>query len=140
MTKDVLISIKGIQFTDGDNDLLEVICGGTYYFKNNKHYVIYEEIVDETKELTKNIAIISDKRFELKKQGVISAHMILEEKQKHMTYYETPVGNIIIGTNTHKVQVTESDDEINVHIKYALDINYEFATDCDIVFKISAKK
>ncbi len=140
MTKDVLISIKGMQFASDDQDSLEVICGGTYYFKNNKHYVIYEEVVDETKEPTKNIAIISDKKFELKKNGVVSAHMTFEEKQKHMTYYETPVGNIIIGTNTNKVQVTESDDEINVHIKYALDINYEFATDCDIVFKISAKK
>ncbi len=140
MTKDVLISIRGLQFSNDEDDSLELVCGGTYYFKNNKHYVIYEEAVDDSAKPTKNTAIISDKKFELKKNGVISTQMTFEEKQKHMTYYETPVGNLIIGTNTSKVQVAESDDEISVHIKYALDINYEFMTDCEILFKVSAKK
>ncbi len=141
MTKDVLISIKGLQMAAGeDQDLVEVICGGTYYYKNNKHYIIYEEAMDETTEVAKNTAIISDKKFELKKSGVVTTHMIFEEKQRNMTYYETPIGNLMVGTNTNKVEVTESEDEIKVRIKYALDINYEFASDCEIVFKISAKK
>ncbi len=141
MTKDVLISIKGLQMATGeDQDAVEVICGGIYYFKNNKHYIIYEEAMDETTEVAKNTAIISDKKFELKKSGVVSTHMIFEEKKKNMTYYETPVGNLMVGTNTNKVEVTESEDEIKVRIKYALDINYEFASDCEIEFKISAKK
>jgi len=141
MTKDVLISVKGLQSANSDNrDSLEVICGGTYYFKNNKHYVLYEEVVDETTEPVKNMVVISDKRFELKKSGVVNTQMIFEEKQKHLTFYETQVGNLMIGMNTNKVQIVESEDEIRVFIQYALDINYEFDADCEIEFKICAKK
>lgn len=141
MTKEVLVSIKGLQQMFGDEqDEVEVICGGTYYFKNNKHYIIYEELMEETSEIARNTAIISDKWFELKKAGAVSTHMIFEEKKNNITYYETPVGNIVVGTNTGKVDVLESEDEIDVRIKYALDINYEFVAECSVEFKISAKK
>ena len=43
MTKDVLVTIRGMQFTqqqEGDSEPVEVITAGDYYKKNDKHYVI----------------------------------------------------------------------------------------------------
>ena len=56
MTKDVLLSIKGLQF-EGENDAsdLETITAAEYYKKNNHHYVIYEEATEGSRDLTKNI-------------------------------------------------------------------------------------
>ncbi len=49
MTKDVLVHISGLHLeTDADagkeNETIEVIVPGFYYFKAGKHYILYEEI------------------------------------------------------------------------------------------------
>ena len=44
MTKDVLISISGVQLLEGDTNDVELITAGDYYNKNGKHYIRYEEI------------------------------------------------------------------------------------------------
>ena len=46
MTKEVLIHLKGMQTTDdphGSDDPLELITVGEYYYRNNTHYLLYEE-------------------------------------------------------------------------------------------------
>ena len=41
MTKDVLISISGLQFAGGENsEPVEVITSGSYYKKNGRHYIV----------------------------------------------------------------------------------------------------
>ena len=41
MTKDVLISISGLQFAGGENsEPVEVITSGSYYKKNGRHYIL----------------------------------------------------------------------------------------------------
>ena len=35
MTKDVLISISGLQYEIDDNETVEVVTSGNYYYKNN---------------------------------------------------------------------------------------------------------
>ena len=37
MTKDVLISISGVQLLEGDTNDVELITAGAYYNKNGKH-------------------------------------------------------------------------------------------------------
>ena len=47
MTKDVLLSIKGLQIGENEqNDTIEVISPGDYYFRNGKHFFMYEEVMD----------------------------------------------------------------------------------------------
>ena len=46
MTKDVLITISGMQMIDGDNSDIEMITTGAYYMKNGKHYITYDEVLE----------------------------------------------------------------------------------------------
>ena len=47
MTKDVLLSIKGLQIGENEqNDTIEVISPGDYYFRNGKHFFMYEEVME----------------------------------------------------------------------------------------------
>ena len=46
MTKDVLVSISGAHTLNGESDDVSVITAGSYYYKNGKHYIIYDEVVD----------------------------------------------------------------------------------------------
>ena len=45
MTKDILISISGLQVSpENESDTVEVISPGEYYYRNDKHFVVYEEV------------------------------------------------------------------------------------------------
>lgn len=64
MTKDVLLSIRGLQF-EGENDAsdLETITAAEYYKKNNHHYVIYDEATEGSRDLTKILSSGTGKRW-----------------------------------------------------------------------------
>ena len=68
MTKDVLVSVRGIHTAeaDGENGNVEVITAGTYYYKNNKHYVIYDELVEGYDKAIRSTIRIGDGTVELK--------------------------------------------------------------------------
>ncbi len=40
-------------------------------------------------------------------------HMVFEEKQKNMTYYDTPFGNLLVGLATNKVDVKEEEEKLD---------------------------
>ena len=45
MTEDVLVSVKGLHALDtADEEEVEVFSAGKYYFKNGKHYVLFDEL------------------------------------------------------------------------------------------------
>ena len=54
MTRSVLISITGTQISGGDQEEVEMLTTGDYFFKNGKHYIIYEEIEEDSRQITKN--------------------------------------------------------------------------------------
>ena len=47
MTKEVMLSIRGLQFELGaGNEEIETIQWGQYFKKNDTHYVVYEELME----------------------------------------------------------------------------------------------
>ena len=140
MTKDVLISVKGLQFgNDVDEDMVEIITSGSYYKKNNKHYLMYDEITEGVEGATKNVVKFDGSTLDLTKSGVTNVHMIFEQNKKNITNYMTPYGNIMIGIDAQKVDVAETDESIRINIDYALEVNYEFLADCKIKMDITSK-
>ena len=120
MTKDVLLSISGLhqdvtgieaQGDEPGSEPIEVIVPASYYEKNGKHYVIYDELVEGI-------------------PGTIN--------KINMTQYETPYGEMMIGVFTKDIQFEEQDEKITVHVNYALDINGDPVADCNIDIKITA--
>ena len=141
MTKDVLVKISGLQFAgEEDNDSIEVITFGTYYKKNNKHYVLYDEVMEGTAEVTKNVIKIGADSMEVTRKGPASVHMVFEKDKKNVSYYHTPFGNLLIGINAKSIQVDESDLDINVRVNYGLEINYEHIADCHITVDVKSKE
>lgn len=139
MTKDVVLSIVGMQFSERvDEEPIELVTRGSYYKKNNKHYVIYDEMIEGINGVTKNTVKFDDSAFYLSKSGAINTTMLFEEKKRNMTNYKTPFGNIVIGLDTSNISVEEDDSEIKVNVDYSIDANYEYLADCSISMKIQA--
>lgn len=143
MEKDVLVSVNGMQFSSEEQDSMEVISAGTYYYKNNKHYIKYEEMLDEGNVKVTNLLKISDvlnePRVELIKQGGVGTHFIFEKDKLNISCYETEYGSFMLGFHSKSISINQSEDEINVRIKYALEMNYEHVSDNMIEMKIKSK-
>ena len=139
MTKEVLVSIAGLQFEMENNESLEVITPGEYYCRGNKHYILYEEVYEEDHSTTKNTIKISDKQIDILRKGTISVHMTFEENKNNITYYNTPFGQLLIGLNTYKIQKKIRENHIEVIINYGLEVNYAHVSDCEIKIVIKSK-
>ena len=80
MTKDVLITIRGVHTMDEEDNDVEMIVRGDYYQKNGKHYVLYEELIEGFKEPVKNIIKISSTSMDITKKvnyGIINFCIII---------------------------------------------------------------
>jgi len=140
MTKDVIVGISGLQFTSEENsESLEMISPGEYFYKNGKHYVKYEEVVEGFSETNKNLIKIAPDKVEVTKRGLTNINMIFEENRKNVSLYQTPFGDLMIGIDGESITIKESENRIEVEAKYRLDMNYEHVSDCIIQIKIQSK-
>lgn len=146
MTKDVLVSISGLHLDaaaespEEENEAIEVVTPANYYWKNGKHYVIYDEVTEGISGVTKNkIKITGTDSLEIMKTGVSNAHMVFEKNKKNLTYYQTPYGQMLVGVNTKNMEVTVTEKNIDVCVDYELDVNYEPLADCTIKMSITSK-
>lgn len=144
MTKEVLLCIQGLQFeedarNDEELDKIETICTGEYYYRNGAHYILYEELVEGMDEPVKNMIKVRGGEFTLTKRGGLNVQMVFNEGKKTITEYATPLGSILIGLDTTKVEtVEESEDKFRIHIDYALEANYQFIADCHIEVTVTS--
>lgn len=139
MTKDVLISISGAHVVEEDTDDIAVITTGSYYYKNDRHYVLYEEVLDGVEGVIKNMIKIGPNTVDVIKNGGAHSHMVFEKDKTNMSCYATPYGQVMIGVNTSSIVVNKSEDELAVEIDYTLDVNYEKLSNCRIVMDIRSR-
>ena len=105
MTKDVIVSISGLQMpAEGEAEPVEVITVGDYYQKNGKHYVLYEEVNEGFEGSTKNIIKMQENCIDITKKGVSNVHMVFEKNRKNMSYYGTPFGNLLVGIDAKDIK------------------------------------
>lgn len=130
MTKDVLITISGIHSMDEEDSDVEMMVRGNYYWKNGKHYIIYEEILDSVGGSIKNVIKVSDESMDIIKRGVTSTHMTFEKNKKNLSCYSTPLGDLIVGVRANRIKIDEQPDSLSVNVDYSLDINYRHLSEC----------
>lgn len=90
MTKDVLITIRGVHTVDEEDNDVEMIVRGDYYQKNGKHYVLYEELIEGFKEPVKNTNQDHVNIYGYYKKGTAITHMLFEKNRKNVSCYSTP--------------------------------------------------
>lgn len=148
MTKDVLVSISGMhdelaevaEIETEEAEAIEVITPANYYFRNQKHYIVYDEAVEGTTEVIKNrIKITGTDCVEIMKSGLSNSHMVFERNKKNETFYRTPYGQMLVGVNTKNMEINVSEDNIDILIDYQLDVNHEPMADCKIKMNITSK-
>ncbi len=117
-----------------------MIMAGDYYRKNNKHYVIYDEVIEGFDGTTRNIIKLQEDCVDIIKKGVANVHMTFEKNKKNVTCYDTPYGSLMLGINAKNIDIHEEEDDIQVKVEYALELNYEHLANCNIRMAIQSKE
>ena len=147
MTKDVIIEISGIQEsklegeTGEQGEDLVVVMPASYYYRNGKHYILYDEVVEGSPIGIKNkLKITGTEQVDMMKSGATNAHMVFERNKKTQTYYQTPFGQMLVTFYTTAMDIKEAEDEIKIKINYEMDVDYQPFADCVIRINIRSKE
>lgn len=148
MTKEVLISIKGLHSVkntdpsdaEGDDEV-EIFSPGKYYFRNGKHYIEYEEPAQEGEDdmAVKSLVTLRGRRLEVIRRGIQYSKMVFEENTKSESWYMTPAGGVLAGFDVKQMQVSVSDELIEIFVEYALEFNCEPVSDSSVRIRVIAK-
>ena len=141
MNKDVLIHVRGLQLmeTDDEQEPIEIVVPGQYYFRNGSHYLRYEEMLDDSAQTTVNYIKMSSEGVEIRKQGQVNVHMVFEQGKKNKTFYNTPYGTLQMGIAATGLELKESEDDIQMKVDYALDMNEEHVADCYLAIQVQPR-
>ena len=141
MNKDVLIHVRGLQLmeTDDEQEPIEIVVPGQYYFRNGSHYLRYEEMLDDSAQTTVNYIKMSSEGVEIRKQGQVNVHMVFEQGKKNKTFYNRPYGTLQMGIAATGLELKESEDDIQMKVDYALDMNEEHVADCYLAIQVQPR-
>lgn len=139
MKDDVIISICGLQYPeDGDDDEVELITAGSYYCKDGSYYITYEESEITGMNGTTTTLKVDKDCVTLSRSGPVSTQLIFERGQKHMSYYETMFGSLLVGVNAHTVKTCLDDDGGDIEVDYSVEIDHALAGES--IFRVNVRK
>ena len=124
MEENAVIKISGLQEVEGIKDNVELLAAGKHYIRNNKHYILYENIEDDSEEKTSNIIKFNDEMVEIIRRGAIEGRLLLEQNAMRQSVYSTPMGDMVVEVLTEKVDVEEQiRGDVNLKVKYQIHID-----------------
>ena len=142
MEKEVLVCVSGLQVIDQNQEAqpLEIITPGEYFRRNEKDYILYDEVTEGFDGVTKNRIKIGENSLEIVKKGVSNAHMVFEPGKQSMTCYDTPFGSIVLGIRGGNVEISRSENVIDVQADYRLEVEDVPFADCRIHINIQPRQ
>lgn len=131
MNSDVKVTIEGIQVGFDEEDKattpvpIKTVQNGRYYQKNNKEYVIYEELFDKDnpKSIINNTIIIEEDSFQIIRNGFVKSRLLFKANERYATSLITPMGTMYMMANTSICNVIKKEDSIILRSSYELSIN-----------------
>ena len=145
MTKEVLISIKGIQFIENDNvgsvkarkgqepslrgrsdaeaEVVELVTTGTYHCRDGNQYIKYDEVFEGIEGKASSLISIKGDIVEVRKTGVLETHMVFDKQKRTTMLYTTPYGTLHMNITTTNLTTSEHQDNIDIQANYTLEAN-----------------
>lgn len=123
MNKNVIISVKGIQVdNDNDENTLELITEGKFYKKGNNYYISYKESEVTGMQGTTTTLKVEDGVVTLMRFGKVNSQFVFQKGQKHISSYETEHGNLTIGVYANNVDINIDDKGGEIRVGYQVEI------------------
>lgn len=131
MKKDVVISIKGVSYSDGfdDEDIVELTTIGDMKYKEGKYFLTYSETeVTGMSGTVTSLEIDGQKQIILNRKGKNKSQLIIEKGKRHLCQYGSEYGTMLLGVSTDSINSTLSSKGGALSFKYTLDVNSTLAS------------
>ena len=123
MKKDVIISIRGLQESQGEAaDPITLVTSGRYYRKNGLYYISYDETELTGLEGTRTTLRVKPDYVKLVRTGLYPSELVFELGKRHVSLYHTDYGDLSIVVSTQSIQSTLTDDGGDLDVKYAVEV------------------
>ncbi|MGI6778519.1 MAG: DUF1934 domain-containing protein [Acetivibrionales bacterium] len=123
MNKDVIISVKGSQTAENQqDDILELVTEGKYYKKGETYYVSYNESEVTGMEGTTTTLKVDGDIVTLIRFGAVNSQFVFQKGQRHICHYDTAYGAFTIGVYANEVNVNINDSGGEIRVDYQLEI------------------
>ena len=126
-----------MQVIENTGDNVEIITPGRHYIKNNKHYLLYDDIDEESGRTTKNTIKFNKTSAEVLRKGNISGRLLFDKGKNNQSLYSTPFGDLLVEIMTKDVMLEESAEGVNLKIDYELYANNSKVSDSKIEIDIN---
>ena len=138
MKKDVLISIKGIYNSEGDQDVIELFTTGQYYKKNVCYYISYEESEATGFEGSRTTLKVdqNEDMVTMERTGAAQSQLIVQRGVRHQCHYNIGYGDLMVGVLGSRIKSNLDDHGGDLEIKYSLDINSMYSSENEMYINI----
>lgn len=141
MHKDVLISIRGVQKVDQDEDVIEITTLGKYAQKNGASFIIYKESEATGFDgMTTTLKVEGDQKVTMTRRGSHRSSLIIEKNARHLCHYSTDFGDLMVGVSANQINTSMGKNGGDLYFKYTLDINSSLASENEIYINIKECK
>jgi len=119
----VLLTIKGMNISAGETDLVEFVTEGRLFMNANGYLLEYDESELTGEEGVTTKVLLEGASVTLSRNGEIDTHMVFKENQVFESNVSTPFGMVHMNIMAHHVDSSLSDKS------GTLDVEYEVSTD-----------
>ena len=121
MTRDIILTISGLHTADGEQDApIETLTPAQYFYKNGKHYVTYDEVIEGLEGSLKSTLKFTEEYVELIRNGAASTRMIFQPGHEKMMINQTPMGPLSISLYTEEIDARIGEERITLKIDYSI--------------------
>lgn len=141
MTKDIILTISGLHANEGESeDPIETLTPAQYFFKNGKHYVVYDEVIDGVEGKSKSTLKFTENQVELIRNGMASARMIFQPGHEKLMIYQTPMGPLSISLYTEEITAELGEERIKLKIDYLLKTEGTVVSESTVMIDLCPKE
>lgn len=102
----VMIKVSGIQLDEaGEKNKIVTQAEGQYVFRGGKHYVLYDDNELHDKQTIATVLKFNQSEVNLLRRGAIKSEQRFVIGKQHESLYQTPYGDLSLGTCTQKLNV-----------------------------------
>ena len=124
----VIVKVRGEQTgADGETNAIEVVAEGRHFEKNGRHYVLYDDHMEE--EPISTVLAIEPHRLRLTRNGAITQDQYFMNGVESTSEYRTPFGSLKMSVTTRNMEIAYGTVSGEIHVDYAMALNGMWQSD-----------
>ncbi len=138
MIKKALVTITDSHCSDGEDYSLELTTSGEYAETEDGFILAYDEADEELDGCMTELRFSFGGRIAMRRVGKYNTEMVFEQQQRHICYYTTPYGELMMGIYTKSVTFEPLENGGRLRFAYTIDFNNDLASEneLDITFTL----